>query len=876
MRFSAPILGALAAWLVDQACAGSFSVLENTFNSPANVSARARVQRPTKCPNQCDSYDAAQWFVYPSAERVALCNETMLLDFAVYNPLNDASKQHTIRSCVLSETGTLDNALGATSCNPVSTQSNGTFQIGLWDTTVSNTSVDLSILQAVSNYMKGHCQKSSIFAFSDSIAVGVYTGGSIHHPRNIDSAIKEVTGVLQGTYQSMTLQYCGKNANHTLGIAVDLNSDLAAVQQQVRNWSDGECVSGFTASKNVSTTLSSVSSPEQSNSTLNTRSSYQRRSLGPYANGTCYTYNVQMGDSCWAIGQEYSITEDDINSFNNNTWGWYGCDDLQAGSSICLSTGNAPFPSSVANAVCGPQVPGTDFTGTTNAGEWAALNPCPINVCCDIWGQCGNTPDYCNYTLAATGAPGTAAPGSNGCIWNCGTDIINDATEPGDYFTVGYFESNSADRPCLDMNAFTINPKKYTHVLFGFGNITSDFEVSIDGAQEQFQLFTQLIDVKRIISFGGWDFSTSPDTYMIFREGVSAANRDTFAKNVADFVTQNNLDGVDFDWEYPGEPDIPGIPAGSDDEGTNYLEFLKAMRAALPDKSISITAPASYWYLKAFPISEMSDVVDFITYMTYDLHGTWDSGSKWSEAGCPTGNCLRSHVNLTETMWALSMISKAPVSTSQIIVGVASYGRSFEMTTAGCWGPSCTWSQAGAEGPCTQTAGYISNAEINQILELDSTAHSLYSVADSSNILLYNQTQWVSYMSSDNKENRTLLYQSYNFKGTGEWAIDLEAFEPYSNVSLEHDGGHSPGFTLKDLSLDPAFQNLNVANVPCYDLTVGLNSTDQFNSSLALGCTYIDQVLTYYASKFLLISQPKGARYQLTPFLRFLCSRQSL
>lgn len=41
-----------------------------------------------------------------------------------------------------------------------------------------------------------------------------------------------------------------------------------------------------------------------------------------------------------------------------------------------------------------------------------------------------------------------------------------------------------------------------------------------------------------------------------------------------------------------------------------------------PDgKSLSIAAPASYWYLKAFPIDKMADVLDYIVYMTYDLHG---------------------------------------------------------------------------------------------------------------------------------------------------------------------------------------------------------------------------------------------------------------
>jgi chitinase len=89
---------------------------------------------------------------------------------------------------------------------------------------------------------------------------------------------------------------------------------------------------------------------------------------------------------------------------------------------------------------------------------------------------------------------------------------------------------------------------------------------------------------------------------------------------------------VDFDWEYPGAPDIPGIPPGSPQDGPNYLAFLKLVRAALPaGKTLSIAAPASYWYLRGFPIADMSQVVDYIIYMTYDLHGQWDYGNQFSE-----------------------------------------------------------------------------------------------------------------------------------------------------------------------------------------------------------------------------------------------------
>jgi GH18 family chitinase len=49
---------------------------------------------------------------------------------------------------------------------------------------------------------------------------------------------------------------------------------------------------------------------------------------------------------------------------------------------------------------------------------------------------------------------------------------------------------------------------------------------------------------------------------------------------------------------------------------------LKLLRSKLGDsKTLSIAVPASYWYLKGFPIGDMAKVVNYIVYMTYDLHG---------------------------------------------------------------------------------------------------------------------------------------------------------------------------------------------------------------------------------------------------------------
>ena len=71
-------------------------------------------------------------------------------------------------------------------------------------------------------------------------------------------------------------------------------------------------------------------------------------------------------------------------------------------------------------------------------------------------------------------------------------------------------------------------------------------------------------------------------------------------------------------------PDIPDITPGSPDEGNNYLGFLSLLRARLPQaKTLSIALPASFWYLKQYPVKDIGRYVDYFVYMTYDLHGQW-------------------------------------------------------------------------------------------------------------------------------------------------------------------------------------------------------------------------------------------------------------
>ncbi|KAI1123371.1 hypothetical protein F5Y10DRAFT_286254 [Nemania abortiva] len=698
---------------------------------------------------------------------------------------------------------------------------------------------ETSISLAFSDLRSFFAKKSSmspVFASRRNVSIGFYAGPDIDF-----GSISEVVDAFaygEGPFQSRrAVQWCGDSNGSTnkqyFGLVLDIHGDISVIQSALASWAAGDCLQGGYGDTSwwsadspsiLITLLPSSNSTNQKCGLLIDRDTcdyIQAQSgdgcwalaqrcgiteaelesynggagfcnsinIGQYVccslgslpdfsphptNGNCYAYTVQAQDTCASIAEAHQMQASGIEDHNGQTWGWMGCLDLQIGQRICLSEGNPPFPVNVPNAVCGPQV--NDTVPTSDPSTWSGLNPCPLNACCDIWGQCGITSEFCTADPADTGAPGTAQPGSNGCISNCGTGIVVSAA-PDSFARIGYFEAWNPERPCLNMWPQSI-PAYYTHVHFAFANISSDYTVDISEVEDMFKQFKAKKGFKHILSFGGWAFSTSPETYPIFRHGVTPEQRQTFADNVAQFIMDNGMDGVDFDWEYPGAPDIPGIPPGNPDDGANYLDFLKKVRASLPRQySISIAAPASYWYLRGFPISEISDVVDYIIYMTYDLHGQWDYGNVFSDSGCPDGGCLRSHINRTETEQAFSMITKAGVPSHKIMVGLPLYGRSFHMSQAGCYTELCTFTgpESGATaGKCTDTAGYISNWEIQQILETPGNDAQQYFSTVAGDIVVYNGTQYISHMTTATYNSRLRWAQALNFGGVSDWAMDLE------------------------------------------------------------------------------------------------------
>ena len=82
------------------------------------------------------------------------------------------------------------------------------------------------------------------------------------------------------------------------------------------------------------------------------------------------------------------------------------------------------------------------------------------------------------------------------------------------------------NRPCLNMDVSKLQGNSYyTDIHWAFANLTSSWEVDVSGAQDQFNGFLKLTGFNRVLSFGGWGFSTTAYTYGVFRNGVKDGNR---------------------------------------------------------------------------------------------------------------------------------------------------------------------------------------------------------------------------------------------------------------------------------------------------------------------------------------------------------------
>jgi chitinase len=160
---------------------------------------------------------------------------------------------------------------------------------------------------------------------------------------------------------------------------------------------------------------------------------------------------------------------------------------------------------------------------------------------------------------------------------------------------------------------------KFTDTKYAFAETASDGSLDISKSQPQeltcFVNAAKANNVKALVSIGGWTGSKYFSSNF-----ANEKNRTAFVKTCVDFVKKHDLDGLDFDWEYPNKQGL-GCNVINKDDTANFLEFLKALRKDPAGKEMFLTAAGSLfpWNDKNGTASKdlggFADVLDYIMIM---------------------------------------------------------------------------------------------------------------------------------------------------------------------------------------------------------------------------------------------------------------------
>jgi chitinase len=232
------------------------------------------------------------------------------------------------------------------------------------------------------------------------------------------------------------------------------------------------------------------------------------------------------------------------------------------------------------------------------------------------------------------------------------------------------------------------HPEKLTHINFAFAHIDKTGHVLFEnpgigaGLRNLQTLKQQNPALKIIVSVGGWQAEGFSDA------ALTESSRRTFARSAVQLLSEYGLDGIDLDWEYPGQG-VAGIKYRAEDK-QNFTLLLKTLREQLDlqsdeqkrtdSKRYTLTiAAADREYFDHTEMDKVHAYLDWINLMSYDFFN-----SLTPTTGHHAGLYRSEHAAAGDRNAdaAVSQYLRAGVPAGKIVLGVAFYGRGFAGVTA--------------------------------------------------------------------------------------------------------------------------------------------------------------------------------------------------
>lgn len=405
-------------------------------------------------------------------------------------------------------------------------------------------------------------------------------------------------------------------------------------------------------------------------------------------------------------------------------------------------------------------------------------------------------------------------------VFLASANILHANDEKHSPIIAAYFENYSPSRPASgNRQAFSlsmVDPNLLTDIYYAFGtfgfvtksidpsnpHLTGDFKLQPTEANDLNVLYPQIQALKKlsknglklILSLGGWNFNDPNDpegagksTYHLFSQMVSTeANRKQFIDSAISYAHLYGFDGIDIDWEYPGDKKRGGVP----EDFANFLNFLKEASAAFsqtkPPLILSYAAPAAIpsnipeehkqGYFKW--IAECSKYLDRIGLMTYDYHGPFDV-SKITGVNAP----LNRDTNPSSQHYIAKTLQNyldIGVPASKIILGMPTFGHSYAGVSelqVDNTAPGKPFETGGAPGPSTQLAGFLAYFEVSDMIKKQQLTFGTDSVTSTALGFNLSTKNWVSFDTPDTIKLKAELVLKHHLAGVMFWSLDNDEYQ---------------------------------------------------------------------------------------------------
>ncbi|CAB3370957.1 Hypothetical predicted protein [Cloeon dipterum] len=283
--------------------------------------------------------------------------------------------------------------------------------------------------------------------------------------------------------------------------------------------------------------------------------------------------------------------------------------------------------------------------------------------------------------------------------------------------------------------------KLCTHVIYSFLGLGYDGSVEIldPSVDEELDGFNKTLALKKLnknlkvmIAIGGGSFDQS-----IFADLISDPELiNTTINSIVEFLTVYPFDGVDLDWEFPGEDDRANL--------VTFVTALKKRFSKMKPKRLltaAVTADPEVAAL-GYDMKKLIKSLDWVHVMSYDFH-SYEDGETGLNAQL-YNKTAGSSVDATVKYW-----KKNGVPVAKLVVGIPLYAKSYTLTDSSAHGLGDSVDGAGSTGTISESEGKLNFLEYCSYFD----ATSGWITVDNSSLqasYAYKDDQWISFDSYNN------------------------------------------------------------------------------------------------------------------------------